>query len=78
LQKCQVEFLGNDALLFRNFQPQLYTIWNFPKLTNDVKIFGSVPQEIIDNLLYYYTEPFNVVFDPFGGGGSTIDVDLWK
>jgi len=27
-----VEFLGNDALLFRNFSPQLYTLWNFPKL----------------------------------------------
>jgi len=36
-------------------------------------VFGSIPQEIIDNLLYYYTNPFDVVFDPFAGGGSTID-----
>jgi DNA modification methylase len=30
--------------------------------------------EILDNLLYYYTKPFDVVFDPFAGGGMTIDV----
>jgi len=28
----------------------------------------------LDNLLYYYTKPFDIVFDPFGGGGMTIDV----
>lgn len=28
----------------------------------------------MDNLLYLYTEPFDVVVDPFAGGGSTIDV----
>jgi DNA modification methylase len=39
-----------------------------------VKHFGNIPPEILDNLLYYYTEPFCVVFDPFAGGGMTIDV----
>lgn len=58
---------------FRNFEPQVYTIWNFAKATNEVRHFGNIPPEIIDNLLYYYTKPFDVVFDPFGGGGSTID-----
>lgn len=73
LQKIQNEFLENQNGIFRNFQPQIYTVWNFPKLTNEVKVFGSIPQEIVDNLLYYYTDPFGVVFDPFAGGGSTID-----
>lgn len=73
LQKMSVKFQGNDSDVFRSFEPQVYTNWNFPKLTNKTKIFGSVPQEIVDNLLYYFTQPFNVVFDPFGGGGSTID-----
>ena len=57
-----------------DFTPQIYSVWNFPKATNEVKHFGNIPPEIIDNLLYYYTEPFDVVFDPFGGGGSTIDI----
>lgn len=52
---------------------QLYSIWNFPKATNEVRHFGNIPPEIIENLLFYFTKPFDVVFDPFGGGGSTID-----
>ena len=43
-----------------DIKTQPYDVWNFPKLTNTVKIFGSIPQEIIDNLLYYYTKPFDV------------------
>jgi len=58
---------------FRNFEPQVYTTWNFGKATNEVRHFGNIPPEIIDNLMYFYTQPFDVVFDPFGGGGSTID-----
>lgn len=74
LQESSIKFSGNDSELFRNFTPQVYTTWNFQKLTNKTRVFGSIPQEIIDNLLYYYTKPFDVIFDPFGGGGSTIDV----
>ena len=63
----------NDSDIFRNFAPEVYSLWNFGKATNEVKHFGNIPPEIIDNLLYYFTDPFDVVFDPFGGGGSTID-----
>jgi len=62
-----------DSDNFRNFEPQLYSIWNFARNTNEVRHFGNIPPEVIDNLLYYYTQPFDVVFDPFGGSGSTID-----
>ena len=73
LQKMSKEYQENQIDIFRNFDPQIYTVWNFAKLTNKTRVFGSIPQEIIDNLLYYYTNPFDVVFDPFAGGGSTID-----
>ncbi len=56
-----------------DFDRRIYTIWNFAKATNEVRHFGNIPPEIIDNLLYLYTNPFDVVFDPFGGGGSTVD-----
>lgn len=56
------------------FEAQIYSIWNFGKATNEVRHFGNIPPEIIDNLLYYYTKPFDVVFDPFAGGGSTVDI----
>jgi len=64
---------NSDIGNFSNFSPELYSVWNFGKATNEVRHFGNIPPEIIENLLYYYTRPFDVVFDPFGGGGSTID-----
>lgn len=74
------EIMGNGKFAeshnFRNFEPQLYSIWNFGKANNNVKHPGYIPPEIIDNLLYYFTKPFDVVFDPFAGGGSTIDICL--
>jgi len=57
-----------------DFSPELYTIWNFGEATNVVRHFGNIPPQILDNLLYYYTQPLDVVFDPFAGGGMTIDV----
>ena len=62
-----------------NFKPELYNIWNFAKITNETHHPGNIPKEIIENLLYYYTKPFDVVFDPFGGGGVTIDIcKIWQ
>lgn len=81
LRKLSESFPGKDSDNFRNFEGEdstlrVYSVWNFPKATNEVRHPGNIPPEIIDNLLWYYTEPFDVVFDPFGGGGSTIDVCL--
>ena len=52
----------------------LFDIWNADRNANKVKHFGNTPVEFVDNLLYLYTEPFDIVIDPFAGGGSTIDV----
>jgi DNA-binding CsgD family transcriptional regulator len=60
----------NDA----DWQPQLYDIWTFSKNTNGTRHYGNTAVEIVDNLLYAFTDPFDVVVDPFGGGGSTIDI----
>lgn len=57
-----------------DWTPQLYDIWNFAKNTNSTKHFGNTPVEIVDNLLYAFTQPFDIVIDPFAGGGSTIDI----
>lgn len=62
-----------DSHIFRDFAPEVYALWNFAKADGETKHFGNLPTGIIDNLLWYYTKPFDVVFDPFGGGGSTID-----
>lgn len=52
---------------------QFYSEWNYHKVDNKVKYPGNVPQDIVEQLFYYYTEPFDIVIDPFGGGGITID-----
>ncbi len=57
-----------------DFTPPLYNIWSFAKKSNAVGHFGNSEQRILENLLYLYTEPFDIVVDPFAGGGSTIDV----
>jgi hypothetical protein len=57
-----------------DFEPELYDIWNFAKKTNEVKHYGNTEARIVDNLLYTFTQPFDIVVDPFAGGGSTIDI----
>lgn len=56
------------------FDPPIYNIWKKQTQTNSVKHFGNSEQQWLENLLYLYTNPFDMVCDPFAGGGSTIDV----
>lgn len=52
-----------DHVADESFDGSLYNVWGRGKLEDG----------LVDNLLYHYTEPLDVVMDPFGGG-STIDV----
>jgi len=56
------------------FTPPIYNVWKFKEKSPGSKHFGNTEPTILDNLTYLYTDPFDIVFDPFGGGGSTIDV----
>lgn len=66
----KVTALHQDA----DFTPPIYNVWTFAKKTNSVNHFGNSEQAILDNLLYLYTQPFDIVVDPFAGGGATIDI----
>ena len=57
-----------------DWSPPLYDVWKRQDKTNGTGHFGNTEASFLDNLLYMYTEPFDIVVDPFGGGGSTIDV----
>lgn len=57
-----------------NFKPELYNIWKLDKQDNERKHFGAFPVHFMRNLLHYHTEPLDIVYDPFGGGGTTADV----
>lgn len=53
--------------------PPLYTLWQWRDKSNDTGHPGNSETEIVERLLYMYTQPFETVVDPFAGGGSTID-----
>lgn len=67
-------YKSRDFTQDSDFALPLYNIWTFSKKTNNVSHFGNSEQRIVDNLLYLYTQPFDIVVDPFAGGGSTIDM----
>jgi DNA modification methylase len=68
------KFLADIYTKMSEFSPQLYNIWNKQAYDSDNQHFGKFPFTFMENLIYYYTKPFDVVFDPFAGGGTTIDV----
>lgn len=57
-----------------DFDVPIYNIWKQQTKSEGSSHFGNSESRWVDNLLYLYTNPFDVVIDPFAGGGSTIDV----
>lgn len=62
------------ALHQSDFAPPLYNVWKQQEKTPGAGHFGNSEVRWVDNLLYLYTQPFDVVVDPFAGGGSTIGI----
>lgn len=57
-----------------DFEPPIYNVWKQQEKTAGPSHFGNSEVRWLDNLLYLYTKPFDVIVDPFAGGGSTIDI----
>jgi DNA modification methylase len=57
-----------------DFEIPIYNIWKQKEKTTTLKHPGNSETRLLDNLLYLYTKPLDVVVDPFGGSGSTIDL----
>lgn len=53
---------------------QHFDVWNFQKADGESSYFGKMPPQVVENLLWLYTDPGAIVLDPFAGGGTTIDV----
>ena len=55
---------------------KLTTLWNFgscdPRF--GFQYPGRIPGQVVLNTLYYFTDPNDLVVDPFGGSGTTLDV----
>ena len=57
-----------------DFEVPLFNVWKFQTKADASAHAGNTDIRIVDRLLYLYTQPFDVVVDPFAGGGSTLDV----
>lgn len=57
-----------------DFDPPLYNIWKQQEKSKGTKHFGNSEVRWLDNLLYLYTQPLDIIVDPFAGSGSTIDL----
>jgi hypothetical protein len=56
---------------------QHFDVWQFQNADKDAgqqSYFGALPPQVVQNLLWLYTEPGHVIVDPFAGSGTTIDV----
>jgi hypothetical protein len=53
---------------------QHFDVWSFTKADGESSYFGKLPPQVAENLLWLYTEPDQIVVDPFAGGGTVIDV----
>jgi hypothetical protein len=56
---------------------QHFDVWQFQSSDKDAgqqSYFGALPPQVIENLLWFWTEPGDVVMDLFAGSGTTVDV----
>jgi len=68
-------FTNLNKIQFQDdFQTPIYNVWKLQTKSSKVSHFGNSEQQWLENLLYLYTNPFDIIVDPFAGGGSTIDV----
>jgi hypothetical protein len=53
---------------------QHFDVWTFLQAdeSDAASVFGRMPPQVVENLLWLYTEPGAIVVDPFAGGGTTI------
>lgn len=68
---------GKKSAFAGNLPPaswQHFDVWNFNKADNESSYFGRMPSQVVENLLWFFTKPGDIVVDLFAGSGTTIDV----
>lgn len=78
LKNTQVHEIIKDTEIFTNYckteitSPQHSNAWKqFTLDKKQIKFKGQLPKELVQNIIYYYTEPRDVVIDPMAGSGIT-------
>jgi hypothetical protein len=65
-----VEENQNNADHAIDFQVPIYNVWKQQTKSEGSEHFGNSEVTWVDRLLYMYTKPFDIVIDPFAGGGG--------
>lgn len=52
---------------------RVFNLWSFGK-AEGLTYPGQIPRQIMENLLWYFTKPFDIVYDPMSGSGAIISV----
>jgi transposase len=80
-QPTAAEWVKGMRTSAESFHPpesrQHFDIWQFPTADQDAgaqSYFGALPPQVVENLLWFFTEPGDIVVDLFAGSGTTIDV----
>ena len=55
-----------------DFEVPIYNVWKQQTKTAGVNHFGNSEVRWLDNLLYLYTNPADIVVDPFAGIGRNL------
>jgi hypothetical protein len=77
IREWVVRFSANADFLTPPQSRQHFDVWQFQnadKGAGQQSYFGALPPQVIENLLWFWTEPGHIVVDPFAGSGTTIDV----
>jgi DNA methylase len=54
---------------------QHFDVWSFGSdADQDTKYFGKMPEQIVENILWFWTDPGSTIVDLFAGSGTTIEV----
>jgi DNA modification methylase len=53
---------------------RIYNIWKLPK--GDSDFFGAFPKPFMRQFLRYHSKENDLIYDPFAGSGTTIDICL--
>lgn len=79
--KTVAAWLGDFRQLAETPQPpesrQHFDVWQFATADKDdgaQSYFGATPPQVIENLLWFYTDPGEIVVDLFAGSGTMVDV----
>jgi len=75
-----VKILNFEKIHNNPVSRQIYNLWEFHDLSPEQEQYKDLPEimpgQVAENLLWYFTELYDLVVDPMAGSGTMIDVCL--